>query len=302
MLTYDRVAVGNTLSSVLYCFYTQTPLIFAEKAKIHPFEFFDINMDFGLLKMEPKSYQLNGIGEQQFVFGVSKQQTHNKLLSLLSLSGLVPFSDLAKSINVQKDNLVVTTTGNRKFKIEYNELIVFDDKKVSGLPPLISQNKEQKVQVLDWFEINIGSSTTIDYLGTNDDFVKDIFFYSSQRPATQSDKKDLLSISYLTHDEAVHDYQYSDTYARFKIIKCMKEAGIKGLRNGKNPNYPERSPEPYKWLSPKISLMKREILPLPMGKYKNTKKIKFNIDTPEQIVLNCNLKAEGYLYKLLNAL
>jgi hypothetical protein len=48
--------------------------------------------------------------------------------------------------------------------------------------------------------------------------------------------------------------------------------------------------------------MKREILPLPMGKYKNTKKIKFNIDTPEQIVLNCNLKAEGYLYKLLNAL
>jgi hypothetical protein len=278
MLTYDRVAVGNTLSSVLYCFYTQTPLIFAEKAKIHPFEFFDINMDFGLLKMEPKSYQLNGIGEQQFVFGVSKQQTHNKLLSLLSLSGLVPFSDLAKSINVQKDNLVVTTTGNRKFKIEYNELIVFDDKKVSGLPPLISQNKEQKVQVLD------------------------IFFYSSQRPATQSDKKDLLSISYLTHDEAVHDYQYSDTYARFKIIKCMKEAGIKGLRNGKNPNYPERSPEPYKWLSPKISLMKREILPLPMGKYKNTKKIKFNIDTPEQIVLNCNLKAEGYLYKLLNAL
>jgi len=302
MLKYDRIALGATLSSVLYCFYTQTPLIFAEKPKIHPFEFFDCNVELDLLKVEPSYYYLKGASEEQAVFGVSKEQTYNKLLTLLSLSGFVPFSDLAKSINVYKDKLTITTTGNKKLKIEYNELIVFDDKKINGLPSLVSKNEQQKTQVLDWFEINIGSSTEIDYLSTDDDFVKDIFFYSSQRPATQSDKKDLLSISHLTHTEAVHDYQYSDTYARFKIVKCMKEAGIKGLRNGKNPNYPERSSEPYKWLSPKISLMKREIFPLPMGIYKNTKRIKFNYDTPEQIVLNYKLKDEGYLYKLLNNL
>ena len=302
MFKYDRIVIGATLSSVLYSFYTQTPLIFVEKPKLHPFEFFNCDIDFGLLKVEPNTYHLTSLDHQQFSFGASKQQIYNKLLALLSLSGYVPFSDLAKSINVQKDSLSITTTGNKKFKVGYEELVVFDDKKINGLPSLLSLNEEQKIQVLDWFEINIGSRVNIDYLETDDDFVKQIFFYPSRRPATQSDKKDLLAISYLTLREAIHDYQYSDTYARFKIIKCMKGAGIRGLKNGKNPNYPERSSEPYKWLSPKITPMHREIVPLFMGKYNNTKKIKFIYDAPEKIISNYSLMTDGYLYKLLNIL
>ena len=40
--------------------------------------------------------------------------------------------------------------------------------------------------------------------------------------------------------------------ARFKILKMMKAAGMRGERNGRNPKYPERSSVPYKYYAVKI--------------------------------------------------
>jgi hypothetical protein len=214
----------------------------------------------------------------------------------------VPFSHLAKSVTIGEHNLKVLTEGNKVFNVGYNELIVFDDKKIKGLPSPLTQNSEELRYVMDWFEVNLGSTHDIDYIETEDPFVNKIFFYSSQRDCVSSDKKDLLAVSHLTEKEASHDYRYSDTYARFKILKCMKEAHIKGPKNGKNPNYPKRSTEPFKWLSPKITLMKREILPLPMQKYKDTKKIKFCYKTPEEIIAKNTINLNSYTSKLLNVL
>ena len=152
------------------------------------------------------------------------------------------------------------------------------------------------------FEVNLGGTHDIDYIETDSDFVKKIFFYSSQRDCTQADKKDLLAISHLTAEEAAHNYQYSDTYAKFKILQCMKQAGIRGPKNGKNPNYPDRSSEPFKWLSPKISLMHRQIIRLPMGKYEDSEKIKFLYDTPQEIISTHQVEMNTYTAKLLNAL
>jgi len=106
----------------------------------------------------------------------------------------------------------------------------------------------------------------------------------------------------LTTEDATHNYQYSDTYAKFKILQCIKEAGIRGPKNGKNPNYPDRSSEPFKWLSPKISLMRRQVMPLPMGKYEDSEKIKFSYETSEEIISNNQVEMDTYTAKLLNAL
>ena len=302
MLKYENIAIGATLSSVLYSFYTQTPLIFVEGATIHPFDFCDSDIDLSLFRIDPKSYCLKQSDNEQFVFGPPKQQIYEKLLALLSLSGLVPFSHLAKSINIEDDHLKVITEGNKVINVEYEKLIVFDDNKINGLPHIIENEQNKPTQVLDWFEVNLGGTHDIDYIETDSDFVKKIFFYSSQRDYTQSDKKDLLAISYLTPDEAVYNYQYSDTYAKFKILQCMKQAGIRGPKNGKNPNYPDRSSEPFKWLSPKISLMHRQIIRLPMGKYEDSEKIKFLYDTPQEIISTHQVEMNTYTAKLLNAL
>ena len=301
MLKYDKIVLGATLSSVLFAFYNEIPLIFVEPAKISPFDFFEPDIDLSLLKMDP-IYSLQTPNDQHLIFGPPKQKVYEKILTLLSLSGLVPFSHLTKSINVEKDNLKILAQGNKIYNIAYKQIFVFDDRGINGLPHVFEQEQERITQVLDWFEVNLGSTHDIDYIETEDPFVKKIFFYTSQRDYTQSDKKDLVAVSYLTKEEATQNYLYSDTYARFRIIGYMKEAGIRGTKNGKNPNYPERSSEPFKWLSPRVSFLDREILPLPMQRYKNTKKIKFSYDTPERIINTNQIKINSYVSKLLNTL
>tara|TARA_R100000664_G_scaffold2578_1_gene6402 strand:+ start:419 stop:1324 length:906 start_codon:yes stop_codon:yes gene_type:complete len=301
MFQYDKIAIGCTLSSALYCFYNQIPMIFVERRKVHPFEFFQSNTDLSLLKIEPLKYSLN-TNNGSIVLGASKKQVYEKMLVLLSLSGLIPFSNLAKSINIEKKHIKVITEQNKIFKINYDSLIVFDDTKIGGLSNTITKTKNNSTQILDWFEVNTGCIHDIDYIQTGEEFVKEIYFYPSQRATTSSDKKDLLAISYISDKEAKYEYQYSDTYARFKVVAEMKKAGIRGQRNGKNPNYPERSSEPYKWVSPKIKLIKRETFPLPMSKYRNTKKIKFCYDSPEKIIEKNKILLNTYTTKLLNAL
>ena len=39
MFEYDKIAIGCNLSSAIYCFYNQIPMIFVEKRKVHPFDF-----------------------------------------------------------------------------------------------------------------------------------------------------------------------------------------------------------------------------------------------------------------------
>ena len=301
MMKYNKIVIGCTLSSVLYSFYNQIPLIFVEKQNIHPFNFFQPGTDLSLLKIEP-SYSLKKPDGQKVAFGVPRQKVYDKIIALLSLSGLVPFSHLSKALTVKDKSLKVITQGNKVFNVGYESLIVFDDKGVSGLPSIVRENKEQPRQVIDWFEVNKGGIHDVDYIQTDDEFVKEIFFYPSQRATNSPDKKDLLAVSYLTHQQATRDYQYSDTYSRFKVLKCIKEAGIRGSKNGKNPNYPDRSTEPFKWLSPRIKLMKREIMSPSMARYKNTKNIKFCYDTPESIIAKNVIKINAYSTKLLNAL
>tara|TARA_R100000995_G_scaffold73617_1_gene42462 strand:- start:85 stop:918 length:834 start_codon:yes stop_codon:yes gene_type:complete len=276
-------------------------MIYVERRKIHPFNFFEPNTDLSMLRIEPLRYELKMSDEDVAVFGPSKRQVYEKIMVLLSLSGFVPFSNLAKSINIGKKEIKVITERNKVFNIGYDNLIVFDDTKISGLSSILKDNKNQKTQILDWFEINQGSNTKLDYIKTDERFVKDIFLYKSKRPDVSPGVKDLVAISYLTPEEAKYDYQSSNTYARFKILKCMKEAGIRGQKNGKNPNYPDRSSEPFKWLSPKITFVSREIVLPPMSKYRNTKKIKFCYNTPEQIMSENTIKINSYSTKLLNA-
>ena len=302
MFQHHKIAIGCTLSSALYCFYNQIPMIYVERQKVHPFNFFQSKTDLSLLKIEPLCYDLSMPNEKVAIFGTSKRQVYEKILVLLSLSGFIPFSNIAKSIHINKKYLKVITEQNKVFNLDYDKLIIFDDVGVSGLSTISEKNENTKTQVLDWFDVNLGSSHQLDYISNEDDFVKDIFFYESNRPDVRSGVKDLVSISYLTTHEAKYDYQYSDTYARFKILKCMKDAGIRGPKNGKNPNYPSRSLEPFKWLSPKITFRQRQVLPLPMGKYQNTKKINFCYDVPEEIISQNIIKLNTYSAKLLNAL
>ena len=84
MFQYDKIAIGCNLSSAIYCFYNQIPMIFVEKRKVHPFEFFEPNTDLSLLKIEPLRYDLRRSDEEVPLFGASKIQVYEKMKAQLN--------------------------------------------------------------------------------------------------------------------------------------------------------------------------------------------------------------------------
>ena len=48
--------------------------------------------------------------------------------------------------------------------------------------------------------------------------------------------------------------------------------------------------------------MYRQVVPLPMGKYKDSEKIKFLYDTPQEVISTHQVEMNTYAAKLLNAL
>ena len=195
MLKYDKIVIGAPLSSVLHSFYQNIPIIFVEHKNGHPFDFFDSSIELSLLKMEPSKYELKKADAQDITFGIPKQKVYDKVLSILSMGGLVPFSNLVKSLWIEDDYIKVVTKGNKIFLVEYNELIIFDDAKINGIPVSFTE-KVCKQQVIDWFDVNLGCVHDIDYIKTNDDFVREIFFYNSYRHGRNKKKKDLISKFY----------------------------------------------------------------------------------------------------------
>jgi hypothetical protein len=106
----------------------------------------------------------------------------------------------------------------------------------------------------------------------------------------------------MSRKDARYAYECSETYAKFKVEKIMKSSGIKGFKNGKNPNWsPEKPHLPrFKYVSPKVEHVLREIIPNPMAKYEDYDKISFSYDTPSAIIDKHMTTMDTYALKLLS--
>ena len=109
----------------------------------------------------------------------------------------------------------------------------------------------------------------------------------------QPNRKDLVSVSYLS-EKQLRDYEYSDTYAKFKILNIMKEAGIRGRRNGRDP----KNKEKYKYYALKIESQRREVTPLQKNLYEDTDNIEFMYESEEDIIQNFPIEKEHYVHHL----
>ena len=88
--------------------------------------------------------------------------------------------------------------------------------------------------VYDYFDWRSGSLHGFDRIEDNEDnFIKKIIFYSSERDRVNSSVKDLVGVSYL-RDDQLEDLEVSPTYSRLKMLRMMKNSGIKGRVTGYN--------------------------------------------------------------------
>ena len=277
---YKQVIIGSSLNALLYSFLNNVPFVYVKLERPHRFEYFDPEQDLSFFGMENEERTL--ISPQcKKLIGSSKDILWEKLYFYLTLAGLNPIADKASSINkvpAGEKELKVFTHKARMAKIKFEELIIFSDEGVSGLPTPITI-PQKKYKVYDWFDVRSGMKHEYDFIEDESDFVKEILFYPTERVDGNQPFKDAVSISYLT-EKQLKSYEYSDINARFKTLKMMKSAGIRGARNGKDMLDKTR----YKYYALKIENTHRtqELLKTPL--YPSSETVTFNNDTFDDIM------------------
>ncbi len=207
-LSFDKLNVGGSLTALLHAYVTETPIIIDMPHL--PFE----------LDVCPPHWDLNFLGFSSQT-SVTKLHVWERLTFLLSMAGLVVFPNSIKNARCEDDGMILVLTGNKRYKVKYNELHSFD------------KDKEDFVVTYDWFDVRVGAVHDHHFLHDNDDFCSKVIFYPSKRRGTKNDVKDVCAISRIPLHLA-EDIEYSPVYARLKVLSMMKHAGIKGKVNGYN--------------------------------------------------------------------
>lgn len=229
------VVVGGNIAALLYSYDNKLPLIINKILKPH--RFLEINGQNALDLWGDKYYSL-------------------------SMSGLNLLGSKAQSVRIGECDISITTKDARVIKYSYEKAILFDDENVSGLPTPIKQN--ENFIVLDWINAISCQSHDIDYLKFKDNLVREIYFYPSDRlDGFHPNRKDLVVISHL-NSEQIENFEYSDTYVKFKVADILKNRGIGGRKCGGNNQY-----------ALKLEVVKREIKKASMHTYENTKMLEF---------------------------
>lgn len=207
--TFDKLNVGGSLTALMHAYVTETPIII------------DIpHLPFELEKCPPH-WDLRFLGFCKKI-EVTKVQVWERLSFLLSMAGLVVFPSNIKDVRGEPGGLTMILSGNKRYKVKYNKLYSFD------------RDKEDVTQVYDWFDVKVGSVHNHKCLYDLEDyFCSKIIFYSSKRSGTKSNMMDACAVSKIPN-HLLDDIDYSPIYSRLKVLKMMKNAGIKGAINGYN--------------------------------------------------------------------
>jgi hypothetical protein len=287
--SFDKIVVGSSLEALTYAYLNNLPLIHTRLQSPHFLDRFNPDQDLSKFGIDNKIKILKSNDEDRSV-GIKKIFLWEKLYFNLSLSGQIPLESKCVSLRIDNGTLKASTSKARLAKIKFNELIVFDDNSFIGLG---SYNiKEKKYKVYDWFQVRSGMKHEYDVICGDDEFVNKIYFYQSDRIDGNHPFKDAISYSYLT-EEQLQDFEYSDINARFKTIYMMKQAGIKGTRNGRDSANKDR----YKYYAIKIENSKRQIIET-QNVYENKDNITFIYDSFCDIIEK-NKLTDSYVSRIL---
>ena len=251
ILEYDSVVLGSSLNAILFAAQNFFPVVFSDFRKPFRFDYFEPGLDLQYLKLPqdlgPKSLTTH---EGQIDVGVAKHLVWERLMFLLSANGNVPLSNLCHSIRARDNTISCYNEYSKIADVKFNQCYYFGDNNVQGL-------FEEKIldnyiyTCYDWIAFNKGGKHDIDFIETGDDFVKRIWFYSSDRIDGNTPVKDACVLSVLNENQ-VRDFDYSETMAKFKLISEMESRGMRGQFNGYGPN---GNPKYYKF---KTTHMRRE--------------------------------------------
>jgi len=148
------------------------------------------------------------------------------LLFLLSLDGNAPLSNLCHGIRYDGERVVCSNEYSKIMEFKFNACVYFGDDKSRGFITQKGLDVDSYI-CYDYVAFNRGGKHEVDYIRTNDDFVREIWFYSSDRIDGNTPVKDACAVSFLSETQ-IADFDYSQTMSRFKVIHEMEARGMKG--------------------------------------------------------------------------
>jgi len=245
---FDKIVVGNSLGALLLGYREGCPVITLNSSEPLFYEHFSPDVDLSFLGIDNRKRVLTTEASEIEV-GIEKSKVYTRLVMLMSLAGLLPFAGSGISMRPAGDRKArMILDRARSVTFSYNNAIIV------GNNLLEPSTSPEKYEVLDWMDVRSGMVHQFDTIENEADFVNRIHFYPSERVDGNHNKKDLVSVSYLTKEQ-LHSYEYSDTYARFSILHRMRNLGIRGARNGRD----TKNPEKYKYYALKIETNRREV-------------------------------------------
>ena len=201
---------------------------------------------------------------------------------LLSVRGYTPLSNLCRSFRASDNKLECYNEYSKIAEIRFDKCYYFGENNVHGLFTK-KELDNYTYTCYDWIAFNKGGKHDIDYFETDDNLVKRVWFYPSDRIDGNTSVKDAC-VESLLNTAQIRDFNYSETMAKFKLISEMEDRGMKGQFNGYGPN---GNPKYYKF---KTTHIRRE-------KHENQKQVTLNASGFE----NKQVDEEG-LYKNLQAI
>ena len=211
-----------------------------------------------------------------------------RLSFFLSLSGQMPLGGNLKTLRIsEEDKTIKCFTNNSKIVVAgYESALVFDDHQVDGLPEPTKRAKKEYL-VLDWINVKRGQRHPYSFVQDLDSkFVSSIIFYKTLRIPGSQDYKDACAISFLT-EKQLNDLDYSESYVFLKAREMMKQAGIKGGKNGTQATTGKPA-----YLSLKIEVSHRQVVPIHKNQYDDTETLKFSepLETSGKLWYNRHLE------------
>lgn len=252
------LVVGSGLDAVQFAYDNDCVLIQNLIEPPHRFDFFDpgYTLPFNI----PNEVRVLTGDTDTKVVGAPKHLLWERLLFELSIEGRLPLSDKVATIRIKsKNELSITTRGNKKIDLVAEKIHLMDPRKVIGsehceeVPTLSDRSL-----VLDWFSVRSGCVHEFDFFEGEDNFINQVYFYPSDRIAGNHNKKDLVAISHLTSEE-LGSSEYSIVPAMYKTLNWMKSVGIKGQSNGRDPNNPLKR----KYYAIRIEHSRRQVIGVP---------------------------------------
>ena len=205
-LYYKNLNIGRTLTCLLHSFKTETACILTEPSPPFKFDEYISGYDFSFLGIEDPN----------------PQQVWDRLCFLLSMSGLLLYPNNISTARHKENVVEIITNNNQKIIIKADNIKKFDESETGWY------------YVYDYFNWRSGSRHHIEQIDDQDDnFVKKVIFYPSEREKVSNSVKDLVGVSFLNEGELL-DVETSSVYSRLKILRMLKDNGIKGRVTGYN--------------------------------------------------------------------